>query len=77
MALPTNDDMIIVLTQHVQNSGHNPVFEYANLDTNLNFPEGTAERLLEVAAADAGYEVVRRGATHARLQRRQARLIRA
>jgi hypothetical protein len=77
MALPTDDDMIIVLTEHVQNSGHNPTFEYFKLDTNLNFPEGTVERLLEVAADDAGYEVVRRGATHARLQRRLARLIRA
>jgi hypothetical protein len=77
MVVATDDDMIIVLTQHVQNSGHNPILEYANVDTNLNFPEGTAERLLEVAAADVGYEVVRRGATHARLQRRQARLIRA
>jgi hypothetical protein len=77
MALPTDDDMIIVLTEHVQNSGHNPTFEYAKLDTNLNFPEGTVERLLEVAADDAGYEVVKRGATHARLQRRPARLIRA
>jgi hypothetical protein len=77
MFVTTDDDMIIVLTEHVLNSGHNLTFEYANLDTNLNFPEGTAERLLEVAAADAGYEVVRRGATHARLQRRQARLIRA
>ena len=77
MVVTTDDDMIIVLTQHVQNSGHNPTFEYANLDTTLNFPESTAQRLLEVAAADAGYEVVRSGATHARLQRRQARLIRA
>lgn len=77
MVLPTDDDMIIVLTHHVQNSGHNPILEYAQLDATLNFPEGTTARLLDVAAADAGYEVARRGATHASLQRRPARIIRA
>jgi hypothetical protein len=77
MALPTDDDMIVILTHHVRTLGHNPILEFSQLDATLNFVDGTTARLLEVAADDAGYEIARKGSTHASLQRRQARLIRA
>lgn len=76
MAVTTTDNDIIVVLSHYLRT-QQPLIEFAQIDAALGFPAGTTAQFLEIAADEAGLEVVRKGATHASLQRRPARLRRA
>jgi hypothetical protein len=76
MAIDTTDNDIIVVLSHYLRT-QQPLIEFAQIDSGLGFPVGTTAQFLEIAAEEAGLEVVRKGATHASLQRRAPRLRRA
>lgn len=71
----TDDDMIIIIADEIR-KGSPSTIDMAQWDTDLDLPAGSTARLLEQAAADAYYEITRRGSTHASLARRQGRIIR-
>jgi hypothetical protein len=45
-------------------------FEYSSVEVNNELPEGSVAKHLEAAAADASFEVVRKGAMRASLRRK-------
>jgi len=71
----TDNDIIVVLSHYLRTQ--QPLIQFAQIDEALSFPAGTTAQFLEIAANEAGLEVVRKGATHASLQRRAPRIVRA
>jgi hypothetical protein len=64
------NDIIIVLADQFRSEKEKEfTIEYANLDSGLGIPQGSTAKHLEVAAKDAGFDVVRRGSTRANLRR--------
>lgn len=70
----TDDDMIIIIAQEIRKLGEVPTIDMAQMDQDLNLPAGSTARVLESAADDAGYEIGRKGSTHASLRRKAARI---
>jgi hypothetical protein len=74
----TDDDMIIIIAQEIRKLGETPTIDMAQMDEDLDLAAGSTARLIESAAQDANYVVIRKGSTHASLAvRRIGRLRRA
>jgi predicted RNA-binding protein YlqC (UPF0109 family) len=70
------NDIIIALSEYIKKQEKEFTLNFETVEVDLFIPQGSLEAHLETAAEEAGYEIVRKGATVASLRKSPPRQIR-